>query len=49
MKNQMTFEICDTESEAIEFKNKLGKKCISITPWSSRDRGEHKYIVWYKV
>jgi hypothetical protein len=57
-KYNLTFEFFDTFEQAYKFKDiilnrandyykqKIAKK-ISILPWESHDKTEHKIIMWY--
>lgn len=53
-----TFEFVDTEEEAIEMCKTIQRNQNSYrkmyhqpnyTPWTSQNRKEHKFVVWYAI
>lgn len=49
MKRQLTFQFFDSHAEALAFAKTIKPHLRrSVTPWSSKNGKEHKFIVWYK-
>lgn len=51
---RLTFEFCDTADQALAICNKANENRYlrknhpaKITPWTSKDGSERKFIAWY--